>query len=238
MSLALCIYEVAGLSIYLYRAYEAGTVIRFSVFSIADLLVWTASPFSYVLFFLFPVMAGCLFLMQSHPSAAKMLLYTNRMKLFWEQLAGAFVWNGVITFLSVAVTVTAGFLWKKEMINWGSARSYLTMVMQLVLPRVSFAEVLFLSLITLFLRNLIFILVMLIFWWEYNMIYGVAAVSGICLAEVGSGRIQIVLGTVSMDYGFWANTADKAVFAITALSFLSVLFFLAVRSVKRKEFLN
>lgn len=233
----LCIYGAAGLALYLYRAYEAGTVISFSVFSVADLLVWAQSPFIYILFVLPPVMAGGLMILRGHPSGPRMLLYTNRMGLFKRQLAGLLAWGFVVTAFSVAVTVMAGLLWKKELINWGSARSYLTMVMHMVLPKVRFCQVLLACILAQFLRNLVFLLALAVSWWAYNTTCGIAAVSGLCFAELGMGQVKAVLGYISAGYGFWAGAADKAAFAAAAAVLLAVLCPLAVKSVKRKEFL-
>lgn len=236
VSLALCIYEVGGLWLYLYRLYEAGTMIHFSVFSISDLLVWTASPFVYSVFLLLPAVAGCFLILHRRPSGAKMLLYGKRTKLFWKQFTGTVVWNCIITILFIAVAVTAGFVWQKETLNWSRARSYFTIVTHMVLPHVRFAQVLLADFITLFLRNLIFTLILMAFWWSNDMIYGVAVVSGICFAEVGSSQIKFVIGTVSIDYGFWAYTVNKVVFAAAALVFVAMLLFLLFKFVKRKEF--
>lgn len=230
-------YEAAGLILYLQALYRKGPPFTLSVYTKADLLVDMAVPYSYSLFLLVPAAAGCIVLLHRHPAAAEMLLYGTRRKLFFWQSASMLAWNGMITAVYLAAVHGMGMFWGKENINWESPRSYFALIMKAVVPQASYAQVFLAQLAVLFLRNMIFMLAVMICWWGFsNVLYGVAAVSGICFVESRTAAFGLVLRNVSADYGFWVFERNKIRFLLASVFLVAALLAVLMKLVKEKEF--
>lgn len=235
--LLLLVWETAELVLSMLRQNRIGAALSLSVFSGADALVWMARPFEYIMAALIPVIAGSIVLLRGYPSKAGILLYKNKRTLFVRQLASAVVWDLLVSVLYVGTVAAVCFLLHKDMINWDRAASYFALTMHRILPGVGYWNVFAMCLAALFIRNMVFLLFIMVCWWAFSKtIYGVALISCICFAETGTDRVKLVLRNIWSDYGFWISRTDKAVFWLVSAVLLCVLFVLLEETVKRKEF--
>lgn len=80
-------------------------------------------------------------------------------------------------------------------------------------------------------------LAVMICWWGFsNVLYGVAAVSGICFVESRTAAFGLVLRNVSADYGFWVFERNKIRFLLASVFLVAALLAVLVKLVKEKEF--
>lgn len=234
--LLLLVYEAAGLSLYLCGSYGQPPY-TLSIYTKADLLVEASVPYVYSTFLMVPAAVGCIVLLHRHPSAAEMLLYGKRSKLFLHQFAKAAAWNGVISVSYLTTLHMIGLCWEKENLNWGNARSYFTLITHTVLPHVSYAQVFLAQLCAIYIRTMIFMLIIIVCWWAFSdVLYGTAAVSGICFIESKSAAYKIILRNITADYGFWTDGKNKVIFLLVSALSAAALLTAAAKYVNGKEF--
>ncbi len=213
--MALMLFEGFGLAAYLLLLGEQSPV-NLSVFCSADVQVIASGKNVYSLFLVGTVLFGTAFFAGENSGGMSVVLWQSKRRLLERQGMFCAVWSLLVAAIAVLVPLILADTWGKTEINWGSSSSYFAIINHAVLPKVQLWEVVLVNFLTQWARNMIFsAMVLLSYWWNGNLLYGILAATGICFVEMKMPQIGMLLGLVKADYEFWLSDVKK-LFAVAA----------------------
>lgn len=209
------VFELVGLAIYVMLLGEQAPV-NLSTFCIADMLVTVCGKSVYSLFLIGPVVFGTALCIGENRDGMSVVLWQSKRRLARSQMIFCSVWSMLLAVIAVVVPLVCGSIWGKVGMNWESNSSYFAIVNHIILPDIALWEVIIVNLLVQWTRNLIFAeIVLLSYWWNGGLLYGILVSACIGLIELKLPQIKIILGLVKADYVFWLSAAEK-VFAVLA----------------------
>ena len=232
----LLIFEIIGLAVFL-TLLGANTPVNLSAYCGADLQVLASGKNVYGLFLMGPVVFGTAFCVGENRGGMSVVLWKSKKRLLRQQIIFCAVWSLLIATIAVVVPLVLASAWEKTGMNWEIVSSYFAIVNNAMLPEIQLWEVVAVNALVQWTRNMIFSCVVLLsYWWNGNLLYGILAVVCVCLIELKMPQMGIVLGLVKADYEFWLSGVQKILAVAAAVGWLGsaggVLYYLQ----KGKEF--
>lgn len=232
----LLIFEIIGLAVFL-TLQGANTPVNLSAYCSADLQVLASGKNVYGLFLIGPVVFGTAFCVGEKRGGMSVVLWKSKKRLLGQQIIFCAVWGVLIAITAVVVPLILASAWKKTGMNWESVSSYFAIVNNAMLPEIQLWEVVVVNVLVQWIRNMVFsCIVLLSYWWNGNLLYGILAVVCVCLIELKMPQMGIVLGVVKADYEFWLSDAQKMLAVVAGAGWLSIVGVVLYYLQKGKEF--
>lgn len=232
----LLIFEILGLSVFLTMQ-GANAPVNLSVYCGADLQLMASGKNVYGLFLMGPVLFGTIFCVGENHGGMSVVLWKSKKRLLKQQMIFCALWGLLIAVAAVVVPLLLTNAWEKTGMNWGSVSSYFAILNNEILPGTQLWEVVAVNVFVQWTRNMIFACVVLLsYWWNGNLLYGILAVVCICMIELKMPQMGIVLGLIKADYEFWLSDAEKILTVTSGVGWLSIESVVLYYLQKGKEF--
>lgn len=232
----LVIFEIIGLGVFLILQ-GANAPVNLSVYCGADLQLMASGKNVYGLFLMGPVLFGTVFCVGENQGGMSVVLWKSKKSLLKQQIIFCALWGLLIAAIAVVVPLVLTNAWEKTGMNWGSVSSYFAIVNNEILPETQLWEVVAINVLVQWTRNMIFACVVLLsYWWNGNLLYGILAVVCICMIELKMPQMGIVLGLIKADYDFWLSDVEKILAVASGVGWLSIESVVLYYLQKGKEF--